>query len=105
DDQLTKLAYAGALSPFGLTRRSALWQAAKAAKPAGELFQRTTDNGQRTTSPLPEMSVYEETLADYAAMELTTGPHLVEHLRGDLNRHRILSAIDLKRVPPGQRVT
>ena len=38
DDQLTKLAYAGALSSFGLTRRAALWQAAYAGKPGGELF-------------------------------------------------------------------
>jgi error-prone DNA polymerase len=38
DDQLTKLADAGALASFGLTRRAAMWQAAKAAKPAGELF-------------------------------------------------------------------
>src|SRR4029077_18371088 len=39
DDQLTKLAYSGALASLGLRRRAALWQAAKAAKPAGELFE------------------------------------------------------------------
>ncbi|MFP5288063.1 MAG: DNA polymerase III subunit alpha, partial [Thermoanaerobaculia bacterium] len=39
DDQLTKLAYAGALASFGMTRRAALWQAAEAARDAGELFE------------------------------------------------------------------
>jgi len=38
DDQLTKLAYAGALASFGMTRRAALWQASEAARDAGELF-------------------------------------------------------------------
>jgi error-prone DNA polymerase len=42
EDQLTKLAWAGALASFGLTRRAALWQAAEAAKPAGELFEDTS---------------------------------------------------------------
>ncbi|HEV7921808.1 MAG TPA: error-prone DNA polymerase [Thermoanaerobaculia bacterium] len=102
DDQLTKLAYAGALAPFGLTRRAALWQASQAAKPTGELFEQA--HAERVQSPLPEMSHSEETLADYAAMELTTGPHLVEHLRGELDRHGIVSALDLKRVPAGRRV-
>ena len=102
DDQLTKLAYAGALAPFGLTRRAALWQASQAAKPAGELFEST--RAADSSSPLPEMSRGEETLADYMSMELTTGPHLVEHLRGELDRNGIVSALDLKRVPAGRRV-
>ncbi|MBV9493235.1 MAG: error-prone DNA polymerase [Acidobacteria bacterium] len=102
DDQMTKLAYAGALAPFGLSRRAALWQASQAAKPAGELFEGTRTASRQ--SPLPEMSGSEETLADYAAMELTTGPHLVEHLRPELDQHGIVSAIGLKRVPPGRRV-
>src|SRR6185436_13752502 len=38
DDQLTKLAYAGALASFRMTRRGALWQAAYASRSAGELF-------------------------------------------------------------------
>ena len=103
-DQLTKLAYAGALGSLGLTRRGALWQTAKAAKPAGELFenrQPTTDNRQ----PLRDMTPVEETVADYGAMEITTGTHLVEHVREDLKRDNVLSADDLKRLPSGRRVT
>ncbi|HEX7418769.1 MAG TPA: error-prone DNA polymerase [Thermoanaerobaculia bacterium] len=104
DDQLTKLAYAGALGSLGLTRRGALWQASKAAKPAGELFEnrypRIEDRGQ-----LPEMSSVENTMADYHAMELTTGKHLVEHFRAQLKRDNIVSAADLARLPTGRRVT
>ncbi|HVR40194.1 MAG TPA: error-prone DNA polymerase [Thermoanaerobaculia bacterium] len=101
DDQMTKLAYSGALAPFGLTRRGALWQASKAAKPAGELFEGTET---RSRSPLREMSIPEETLADYDAMELTTGPHLLEHYRETLQREGILTAVQLKHVPNGSRV-
>jgi error-prone DNA polymerase len=35
DDQLTKLADAGALASHGLTRRAAMWQAARVARDAG----------------------------------------------------------------------
>src|SRR6266536_736146 len=39
-DELPRLAEAGALNAFGLTRRSALWQVEKAGRPRGELFRR-----------------------------------------------------------------
>src|SRR5438552_2255253 len=84
DDQLTKLAYAGALGSLGLTRRAALWQAARVAKPAGELFDggviRSREDGEEPpahmtsshhrreslaalgiSNPLPEMSRLENT--------------------------------------------
>jgi error-prone DNA polymerase len=106
DDQLTKLAYAGALGSLGLTRRGALWQAAKAAKPAGELFERSQASGRRSQeNPLPEMSTIENTFADYRSMDMTTGPHLVEHFRARLDQDGIISAADLKKIRPGQRVT
>ncbi|HEX2123856.1 MAG TPA: OB-fold nucleic acid binding domain-containing protein, partial [Thermoanaerobaculia bacterium] len=101
DDQLTKLAYAGALASFGMTRRAALWQAAYAAKPGGELFDGTA---RATRSPLPEMSPAETTMADYDSMELTTGRHLIEHFRPQLKKDGVLTAIELKKVPNGSRV-
>jgi error-prone DNA polymerase len=51
------------------------------------------------------MSRTEETMADYASMDLTTGKHLLEHYRPQLKKDGILSAADLKRVPNGSRVT
>ena len=139
NDQLTKLAYAGALGSLGLTRRGALWQSARAAKPAGELFAmddpspgatrhplpasrregelasscpspplrgegaRRADAG-RVASPLPEMSDIENTFADYDAMSLTAGPHLLEHFRARLNQENVVSAAGLKKLPNGIRV-
>ena len=47
--------------------------------------------------PLASMSPIDETLADYAATGLTTGPHLMTYLRGDLTARGILSADDLTR--------
>ncbi len=110
DDQLTKLAYCGALASLGLTRRGALWQAAKAAKATGELFESVgagfSSPGRLKPAPTPlrDMSAGEETLADYDSMQLTTGPHLLQHLRPRLNRDNVISALDLKKLPNGRRV-
>ena len=79
--ELVRLADAGALAPFGLTRREAQWQASRVARPAGPLF---ADLPGSAGSPLPEMRPEEETIADYRASEMTTGPHLVQHLRPKL---------------------
>ena len=118
DDQLTKLAYAGALASFGMTRRAALWQAAQAARDAGELFEeRVIPSGVEgsraegdastslgmTRSPLPEMSAAEDTMADYNSMELTTGRHLMEHFRPQLAKDGVLTAQQLREVPNGIR--
>jgi error-prone DNA polymerase len=50
------------------------------------------------------MSAGEQTLADYDSMQLTTGPHLLQHLRPRLNRDNVISALDLKKLPTGRRV-
>jgi error-prone DNA polymerase len=100
-DQLTKLAYAGALASLGLRRRAALWQAAQAAKPAGELFEEHTAVSE---SPLDEMSRVDETLADYSSMEMTTGPHLLTHFRGRLKQDGVVTAKQMKKLRNGSRV-
>src|SRR5206468_9700581 len=46
-DELVTLADIGALNAFGYDRRSALWQAERAIRPAGELFT-TTINTETT---------------------------------------------------------
>jgi len=112
DDQLTKLAYAGALGSFGMTRRAALWQAAYAAKSAGEMYEvedrqscLSGQAGSPVPHPLRDMSASEETMADYTAMELTTGKHLLDHFRPRLRKEGVLTAEQLKHVPNGSRVT
>ncbi|HUP64875.1 MAG TPA: error-prone DNA polymerase [Thermoanaerobaculia bacterium] len=104
DDAMRKLAYAGALACFGLTRRASLWQASKAARDPGPLFDRSESSGRSRSSPLPEMSELETTLADYAAMDITTGPHLMEHYRPQLRKEGVWSAVELTRLADGKRV-
>jgi error-prone DNA polymerase len=101
EDELSRLAYAGALASFGLTRRAALWQAARIARPLGPLFDAMPT---QDPSPLPEMSPQEETEADYRSVQLTTGPHLMEHLREGLRARGVLSTTDLIHRPSGSRV-
>ncbi len=44
-DEVVTLADIGALNSFGYDRRSALWQAERAVRPSGELFERTDGSG------------------------------------------------------------
>ncbi|MCA1734345.1 MAG: error-prone DNA polymerase, partial [Acidobacteria bacterium] len=97
DDPLRRLAWAGALAPFGVTRRAALWQASKAAKDPGTLFAPTERVDPAARSPLPETSPLDDTLADYAASEMTTGPHLMEHYRPELAAAGIHSSLELRK--------
>jgi len=100
-EELTLLAQAGALASFGRSRRAALWQVAKVSRPAGPLVATLpTDD----PSPLPEMSPQEETAADYAATQMTAGPHLIEHMREALRARGILSAAELAALPDGRHV-
>ncbi|HVT45249.1 MAG TPA: error-prone DNA polymerase [Thermoanaerobaculia bacterium] len=102
NDQLTRLAWSGSLASLGMTRRAALWQADLAARPAGPLFEETT---AVLDSPLTEMSPSEETMADYRATDMTTGPHLMQHIREELALKGVRSAAELATMRSGKRVT
>ncbi len=106
-EELATLAEIGALASLGLTRRQALWQVARAARPAGELFAGVTEGIRHAppeASPLLEMSPFEETLADYAGTQLTTGAHPLAHFRPALDRHRVVPAARLASLAHGTRV-
>ena len=77
---------------------------AKVAREAGPLFAEIPD-GRPNPSPLPEMTPIEETRADYATTEITTGPHMLAYLRKTLARRGVLSARELTRPQDGDRVT
>ena len=103
-DEITRIAYAGALASLGVSRRTALWQVAEVSRPLGTLYENLPLSSSSQKSPLPEMSAVEETIADYRATDLTAGPHLLEHLRPALTARSILSAMELRSVPEGERV-
>ena len=102
-EELAKLAELGALASLpdaAASRRAALWQVAGIERDSRSLFAGTPPpDGD---APLPAMSPLEETLADYRASGLTTGPHVMTHLRDTLRRRGLLSAAALRDVPDGR---
>src|SRR5437763_656077 len=90
--------HAGSFPLIGLSRRAALWQVARLAKPAGPLLDRLPDP---EPSPLPEMTPAEETKADYSGVQLTLGPHPLAYLRDQLTRKGVTPATGLDALPNG----
>jgi error-prone DNA polymerase len=103
-DEMTLIAYSGALASLGISRRTALWQVAEVSRPLGTLYENLPLSSSSQESPLPEMSAVEETTADYRATDMTAGPHLIEHLRPLLSANSILSAAELRSAREGDRV-
>jgi error-prone DNA polymerase len=101
-DEVEALAHAGAFGVFGLERREALWQAGAVERDGGSLLARV--HPPSPESPLPTMTAFDETAADYAAMHLTVGPHVMAHLRERVRADGVLAARDLDAVPHGTRV-
>ncbi|HVS16387.1 MAG TPA: error-prone DNA polymerase, partial [Thermoanaerobaculia bacterium] len=103
EDEATALAEIGALASLaGITgRRAALWQVARAAKPQGPLLAALDDPAP---SPLPEMTPFEETAADFRVSTVTTGPHPMTYFRAELRRRGILTTAELPRQPNDRRV-
>jgi error-prone DNA polymerase len=111
-EEMRVLAEIGALASFGGDRRTALWQAERAGRPAGPLLSEPRrasfyDFRQKTPgviSPLPPMSLAERVRADYDGTGLTIGPHPVALLRPSLSTRGVARAIDLARARAGRRV-
>jgi error-prone DNA polymerase len=132
-DELVTLADIGALNSFGYDRRSALWQAERAIRPAGELYENsqfTNSNLQSEENddshceadpspqppapslqplasspcPLTSMTEAERLVADYAGTGLTVGRHPMALRRAELAMAGVLRATDLRLARQGRRV-
>ena len=129
-DELVTLADIGALNAFGYDRRSALWQAERAIRPAGELFTTSTaelaehaenfmdreiclekENSASSAGsavnelcPLKPMTEAERLVADYAGTGLTVGRHPMALRREELATRGVLRACDLRAARQGRRV-
>jgi error-prone DNA polymerase len=129
-DEVVTLADIGALNAFGYDRRSALWQAERAIRPSGELFNEAGgasgagsderaeiffENDVSAVSaverdlgeaecPLKPMTEAERLVADYAGMGLTAGRHPMALRREELAMRGILRASDLRSARQGRRV-
>jgi error-prone DNA polymerase len=101
-DALAEVGALGAIDPATRQRRSALWQVAAVERDRSSLFAGISPPAE--PSPLQELSPLETTLADYRTSGLTTGPHLLAHLRPELRRRGILAAEQLHATPDGRFV-
>jgi error-prone DNA polymerase len=103
-DELTALAEAGALNAFGFTRRSALWQVERAARPRGPLLAAAVGDEPGAPSPLPEMTAAERLHADVARTGVTVGPHPLSLHREMLAGRGVRRACDLPTTRQGMPV-
>ena len=100
-EQLERLAHVGALASLGLSRRAALWQVSEVGGRRGPLF---ADLPPEDASPLDEMEPLDETVADYAGLHLTTGPHLMAYVRSEMDRRGVLPVSALDDINDGEVV-
>ncbi len=101
-DEVETLAEIGALTAFGFMRRAALWEGARAVRPAGALYEDGTD--PREPSPLPEMTREERLVADYGGTGVTIGPHPMAFRRAELTRLGVVRAVELPAIRHGHSV-
>ncbi len=106
-DSLAELGALARLRDAPGSRRDALWQVAALERDPDSLFagreiaRASGPPRARDTSPLRPMDEIEETLTDYRLSGLTTGDHLMGHLRPALDRRGVVSAAGLREVPDG----
>jgi error-prone DNA polymerase len=101
-DELRTLAEVGALNALGLTRRSALWQVERAARPRGPLLRQA--DAEPGPSPLAEMTLPERMQSDLLGTGVTVGPHPMLLYRSELAGRGVRRAVDLARLEDGRRV-
>jgi len=92
-DEVAQLARVGALGSLVPERRAALWEAERAGRPVGALYENLVT--PREDSPLRPMSAEERLVADYDGTGLTLGPHPMAFRRGRLLRIGVSRAADL----------
>jgi error-prone DNA polymerase len=106
-NEIEALAEAGALAgidPRAAQRRSALWQVGALERDPRSLFAGVPPPDAEAPSPLDELDALETTLADYRSTGLTTGPHVMAHLRPALTRRGVLTTRELRDAPNGRFV-
>jgi error-prone DNA polymerase len=99
-DSLAELGALGSLDPEASPRRAALWQVAALERDPSSLFAGVAPGSG--PSPLREMSAIEETLADYRASGVTTGPQILRHLRAGLAARGVVTTEALRALPDGR---
>ncbi|MEK7771185.1 MAG: OB-fold nucleic acid binding domain-containing protein, partial [candidate division NC10 bacterium] len=101
-EETARLAEIGALRSLGIERRAALWEAARAVRPRGALYEALPD--PPPASPLAAMTPRERLAADYAGTGLTLGPHPMQFHRRRLSQLDVARARDLPDIPSDRPV-
>ena len=114
---LVTLAEADAFRSLGLDRRQALWAVQALKDPALPLFDHATagmaapgsnlpplEGGEEPWLELPETSLGEHVIQDYASLRLSLKAHPLALLRDWLRTRRVVPARQLWRTDPGRRV-
>lgn len=103
DTTLEKLADADAFRSIGLDRRMALWEVSAKDHQTQALFNAQV-NPHEEKITLPEMTLSEHVVHDYAATSFSLKAHPVSFIREQLNSLRITSALSLKTAKDGDTV-
>ncbi|MBC8029281.1 MAG: error-prone DNA polymerase [Pyrinomonadaceae bacterium] len=85
-----------------VTRRDALWQVERVARPAGELYEELHE--QDANSPLLPMTRPERMDADFRGTGLTIGRHPVAYHRHELHKLGACRAIDIQQLRNGSAI-
>jgi error-prone DNA polymerase len=105
--EIEALAESGALAsldPRAGERRAALWQVTALERDPSSLLAGVPPPDAEREVPLAALSPLETTLANYRTTGLTTGPHVMAHLRPALRARGVLAAAELRSVPNGRFV-
>jgi error-prone DNA polymerase len=101
--QLEALATAGAFGGFGLDRRAALWGAGAVAQGGADRLAGVVTGVDAPC--LPGMDPREESLADLWATGVSPQGHPTRFVRAELDRLGVVTAVGLREVGDGERVT
>jgi error-prone DNA polymerase len=101
---LEKLADADAFRSIGLDRRQALWEVSTKDRPVALFVGQPSKDALEENILLPEMSVSEHVVHDYAATSLSLKAHPVSFVREKLQQLHILTTNELATAVEGEPV-
>ncbi len=104
EKEATALAKSGALAGLESDRRRAIWQAPRIAADARQQWLPTFAETSHQEVQLPALTQAEETQLDYAALGLSVGRHIMEHLRPDLAHLTLHTSTTIGRMRRGDAV-
>ncbi|HZB13350.1 MAG TPA: error-prone DNA polymerase, partial [Chryseolinea sp.] len=101
---LERLADADAFRSIDLDRRQALWEVTTKDRPSAIFSSKQSSGGQEEKVNLPQMSLPEHVMHDYASTSLSLKAHPVSFIREQLDLLHILSTSALEKAKDGDLV-